>query len=121
MLRQAKAARKIEKGYEIPREFRNNTPERIEDFLGAARADGSLPEFPFGTEMTAEELALLPALTRLKHASRSIAGLATLALRGTPWAAPEEQERILLRRLGLEKPQTPKERLEAALVLGALR
>ena len=55
LLAQAKAARKIEKGYEIPADFRNNTPERIEAALGSARRDGSLPVFPFGTEMTAEE------------------------------------------------------------------
>ncbi len=121
LLQEAKAARKIEKSYEIPHEFRSNTPERIEKTLAAAREDGSLPEFPFGTDMTPEEVALLPAMTRLKHASHSIAELARLALRGRPWAAPEEKVRVLLRRLGLEKPQTVKERLEAALVLGALR
>ena len=121
LLHQAKAARKIERSYEIPYEFRDNTPERIERALGLALADGTLPMFPFGTDMTDEEAALVPALTRLKHAGGSIMELARLALRGTPWAAPSPAETVLLCRMGLDKPQNPRERLEAALVLGALR
>jgi acyl-CoA hydrolase len=121
LLAEAKTARKIERGYEIPFGFRANTPEQIESLLGPARAEGILPLFPFGTDMTAEEIALVPALTRLKHASGSIVELAQLALRGTPWAEPAAAEKPLLRRLGLEAPQSPRERLEAALVLGALR
>ena len=120
LLRQSKAARKIEKGYEIPQEFRNNTPERIGKLL-AVRADGNLPDFPFGTDFTAEEVALLPAMERLKQASHSALELARLALAGKPWAAPFEEERPLLRRLGLDSLRTAKERFEAALVLGALR
>jgi acyl-CoA hydrolase len=121
LLAQAKAARKIEKSYEIPDEFRGNTPERIEQALGPARADGCLPVFPFGSDMTAEEEALLPAMMRLKQASSSVLEVARLALRGTPWAAPSAREKGLLRRLGLDNAQRPRDRLEAALVLGALR
>ena len=121
LLRQAKAARKIEKGYEIPHGFRDNTARRLAEVLGAARAEGSLPAFPFGTDMTAEEMALLPALARLKAASHSARDLARLAVAGKPWAPPEEGETVLLRRMGLENPRSAKERFEAALVLGALR
>jgi acyl-CoA hydrolase len=121
LLREAKAARKIENSYQIPYEFRDNTPGQIERALAPACADGSLPTFPFGTDMTAEEIALVPALMRLKQASGSVVELARLALRGRPWAAPAPEEAVLLHRMGLDKPQSPKERLEAALVLGALR
>ncbi len=71
LLEEAKAAGKIEESYEIPEAFRNNTPQWIEKTLGPARADGTLPDYPFGTDFTPEETALLPALTLLKHAQGS--------------------------------------------------
>ena len=58
LLQQAKAPGKIEKSYEIPRAFRNNTPEWIEKTLGPAHKDGTLPEYPFGTDLTEEESRL---------------------------------------------------------------
>ena len=89
LLGEAKAPGKIESGYEIPRAFRNNTPEWLEKTLGPARKDGSLPEYPFGTDLTAEEIALIPAMTVLKNAQSSVLDLARLAAqrehRGGPW------------------------------------
>jgi acyl-CoA hydrolase len=121
LLREAKAAHKIEGHYEIPRAFRDNTPDRIEKSLGAARTDGTLPDFPLGTDLTAEEVALLPALNRLNAAQNSPIELARLLARAKPWESSSERERTLLRRLGLANPKPIKERLYAALVLGALR
>ena len=121
LLKTAKAAGKIERNYEIPIAFRNNTPEWIEKTLGPARKDGALPEYPFGTDLMREEIALIPAMTALKNAQTSIMELGRLVARGTPWSSPSAYERTLLRRLGLETPRSVKERLTAALVLGALR
>ncbi len=121
LLRQAKAPGKIESTYEIPSAFRNNTPEWIEKTLGPWRADGTLPAYPFGTDLTAEEIALVPAMTVLKNAQSSVLELARVAARGAPWSSPTPQERTLLRRLALEPPKSAKERFTAALVLGALR
>ncbi len=121
LLREAKAAGKIEKSYEIPRAFRHNTPEWIEKTLGPARKGGALPEYPFGTDLTAEEIALIPAMTVLKNAQSSPLELARLAVGGAPWSPPTTQERTLLRRLELDAPKSAKERFAAALVLGAIR
>jgi acyl-CoA hydrolase len=121
LLERAKAAGKIEPQYEIPDEFRNNTPERIEALLSAARKGGSLPQFPFGTDFTGEELALLPALARLNNAQSSPLQLLRLIAAGKPWGACAKDERPLLGRLGLDKPRSMKERVYAALVRGALR
>jgi hypothetical protein len=121
LFKEAKAAGKIEKNYEIPRAFRNNTPKSLEKILGLAHKDGTLPSYPFGTDLTAEEIALGPAMTWLKNAQSSPLELARLVARGTPWSSPTPQERILLRRLELEAPKFAKERFTAALVLGALR
>ncbi len=121
LLRDAKAARKIESAYEIPAAFRGNTPAQIEKVLGSARADGLLPEFPFGTDMTAEERELLPALNRLKAAQSSPVQLSAMAFRGWQAGKTSGPERKLLRRLDLDAPKSAKERVFAALVRGALR
>jgi hypothetical protein len=85
LLAQAKSAGKIERSFEIPAEWRNNTPSFIARALGPARGSGLLPAFPFGTDFTDVEQMLLPALKVLKSASPwQLAGLALrgLSLRG---------------------------------------
>ena len=111
----------MEKSYAIPSAFRNNTPESLEKSFGPAHKDGTLPSYPFGTDLTAEEIALIPAMTSLKNAQSSPYQLARFVTRGAPWSPPTAQERVLLRRLELETPKSAKERFTAALVLGALR
>ncbi len=119
LLQQAKDARKIESGYEIPSAFRDNTPAMMEKVLAPSRVDGTLPDFPLGTEMSAEELALLPALSLLGEAQYAPTQLARLLAKG--FTAPSRDERALLRRLALDRPRSIKERAYAALVVGALR
>ena len=76
---------------------------------------GLLPTFPFGTDFTATEQRLLPALALLKSASPVI--IASLLVRGV--FAPSV-DRECLDRLQLAKPRGLAERLYAALVRGAL-
>jgi acyl-CoA hydrolase len=121
LLKQAKAARKIEQDYEIPAAFRNNTPGRVDSVLKDARREGLLPDFPMGTDFTAEELALLPAMIRLKEAQTSPVKLAGLLAACKPWNSASKQERLLLRRLGLDDAKSLSDRFYALLVLGALR
>lgn len=120
LLEKAKAAGKIERRYEIPPAFRKNSPEHIQEVLGDARMEGLLPTFPLGTDFTEEELALLPAMTSLKDAQASPVQLLRLLFAGKPWSSTSEQERVLLRRLDLDRPKSLKEQLYAALVRGAL-
>ena len=118
LLRQAKEAGKIEQGFELPAACRDNTPERIARALKPAREQGLLPPFPFGTDFTATEQRLLPALERLR--SLSLPQLAVLLARGflSPAAAPDIRD--CLSRMALDHPSGPKEHVEAALLKGAL-
>jgi hypothetical protein len=116
LLREAKEAGKIERTYELPAAARDNTPDALAQALVPAADAGLLPTFPFGTDFTATEQRLLPALQRLKSASR--AGLAGLFMRGM-FTEPADQE--CLERLRLAKPTGLTERLYAALVRGALK
>src|SRR5947199_6071766 len=68
LLRRAKDAGKIERKFELPAACRDNTPERIARALGRARETGLLPPLPFGSDFTATEERLIPALRLLRAA-----------------------------------------------------
>ena len=118
LLRQAKDAGKIERGFELPAASRDNTPERIARALKPAREQGLLPPFPFGTDFTAAEQRLLPALELLR--SVTLPRLAVLLARGFLSAAPAPDIRDCLERMGLDHPSGAREHVEAALLKGAL-
>ena len=58
--------RKTAADYQIPDMHRNNTPRALEERFVLARARGLFSEFPFGTDLTREEIVLAKALTRIK-------------------------------------------------------
>jgi Acetyl-CoA hydrolase/transferase C-terminal domain len=118
LLRRAKDAGKIEKGFELPSACRDNTPERIERALRPAREEGLIPPFPFGTDFTATEQRLIPALRLLGAASRL--RLAQLMAQGLVAGAPSQEIRDCLARMGLDRPAGLRARAEAALIAGAL-
>jgi acyl-CoA hydrolase len=118
LLRRAKDAGKIEPGFELPRECRDNTPERIERALAPARERGLLPVFPFGTDFTATEQRLIPALQRLGKASPL--ALAGLAARGLLAGAPSREVRDCLERMGLDRRSGVMDHVYAAILRGAL-
>ncbi len=119
LLHQAKSAGKIESGYEIPVECRDNTPRRIEHALASARSAGLIEPFPFGTDFTPVEQRLMPALTRL--ASASPMQLAGLLLRGLFLRTQRADFLKCLERMALAKPKGLAEMIYAALLRGSLQ
>ena len=115
LLRQAKDAGKIERAFELPKSARDNTPDAITRALKPAADAGLLPTFPFGTDFTAIEQRLIPALEILKSAPPS--QLAALLMRGLGARAEDAD---CLDRLGLARPKSMTEWFYAALVRGAL-
>ncbi len=118
LLRRAKDAGKIAREFELPVACRDNTPERIVQALAPARAQGLLPVFPFGTDFTATEQRLIPALRLL--ASASPLRLARLALRSLSSGTPSAELGECLARMGLETRLGAVDQLHAALLRGAL-
>jgi len=116
--RQAVSAGKLAASYVVPESARSNNPARIAAALQKARRDGLLPVFPFGTDMTPTEQALVPVLRALKSATPL--GLARRLLKGA-WHAPTKPQQDGLERLQLAKPRSMGERALRALVLGAMR
>jgi acyl-CoA hydrolase len=120
LLAQARAAGKIEAGYQIPAAFRDNLPGRIEQALAEARSGGFFSEYPFGTDLSGEEIALARALKHLQaHSGTSLARLRTAAkaiFRGSDGV----RHAAALKRMGLASPSGARQRLEQRLLIWAL-
>ncbi len=119
--REAQAAGKLRSDHRIPQLHRNNTPRALEERFVLARARGLFSEFPFGTDLTREEIVLAKALRGLQEKTfrgwprvKALAGAA--ASRGTPSAV-----RPYLERMSLLAPKTRQEWLWQRLLVRELR
>jgi acyl-CoA hydrolase len=121
LLRRAKDAGKIEKGFALPPAWRNNNPARIERALAGARDDGLLKPFPFETDFTPIEQRLLPALQALKEAARAPLRLGRILVRGLSGRVDSAEIAECLARMSLARPSGFTDGVYAALLRGALR
>ncbi len=121
LMREAQRHGKLSDDYEIPDQYRNNHPESYLKPLKAWRGQGLFPDFPYGTELTDDERALAKALRKLEaslHDPKALARTAiTAATKGD--ATPELEP--LLRRMGLDAPNTPIEHVYRRMLVAALR
>ncbi len=120
LLTQAKQAGKIEASYQIPDAHRGNTPERLAAVLKPFQAKGHLPAFPFGTDLTAEELALSAALRPLKEDVASLGGMLRLGWGALTHWSPPQSAQPYLERMGLTAPASFQETVMRALVVAQL-
>ena len=106
LLAQAKAAGKIPSDYEIPEQYLNNTPERLERESKLLKEQGLFPKYPFGTDFTTIELALADVLAKLKVKLSSKAAMFK-ALAGTIDTTHESTEAAqpYLKRMDMENPE----------------
>jgi acyl-CoA hydrolase len=116
---EAQRAAKLPPDHRIPDIHRNNTPQALERCFALPRARGLFSEFPFGTDLTREEIVLSKALTALKEQAgllkmRAVAG--AVLSRGTPAAV-----RPYLERMRLEAPRTREEWLWQRLLVRELK
>src|SRR5690606_29062266 len=114
----ARRDRKLRAGFTIPSTWSRNTPERLRDALAPFRSDGTLPDYPLGSDFTEVEQRLLKALGWLKSRTGSTAGKArtmTAALLST--GARDDEA---MARMGLDAPKGPGDRLQARLLRYAL-
>ncbi len=121
LLAKAKAAGKISREYRIPEAHRNNTPQALEHRLMPFRQDGLFPEFPFGTDFTAEEIVLSRALKSLKERTSTIAGKTLAITAALMPAVMPNHVRPYLQRMQLDQPKTMRERVMRNLVANELR
>lgn len=122
LLEQAKGAGKIPDDYEIPQQFCNNTPERLERFADRLRPEGLFPKYPFGSDFTAEEIVLADILQNLKAKMGSRRTLfKTLAGAVGSAGTPPQAAAPYLARMGLEHPGDFKETAVQKLILAELK
>jgi acyl-CoA hydrolase len=120
LLARARAAGKIGAAYRIPDAFRSNFPARLARTFEPQRAAGYFSEYPFGTDLTKEEIALARALRLLDSRSGTVwARLRTLAA-ALAHGAPGAEHAAALSRMGLAQPHGPSERLQRRLLALAL-
>ena len=117
LLARARAAGKIRADYRIPDAFRDNTPERLTRALAAHRGQGFFSEYPFGTDLTAEEIALARALRFLDGRTGTLAGKLATAAAAVASGSPAPRHAAALKRMGLDQPRSMGERLEQRLVV----
>lgn len=116
----AKKHKKVEKNWQIPTEYRQNTPEAIASKIKPYKEKGYFDKFPFGTDFTEQEIFLGGALKKLKKATakkpRAIRILLS-NLFASPRVKGQEQ---YLERMNLLKPKGFKERFFQKLLLRSL-
>ncbi len=107
LIRDAKAHGKLEAGYQLPDRYRHNLPDVLEEKLHPWAQAGLLPDFPFGTDLTEDELHIVRALKKLKHATQHPGELLTMAIRSL-WEG-KEAPLPYLERLGLAETHSFKD------------
>ena len=118
LLREAQAHGKLEADYELPERYGHNLPEALDAKLHPWSQAGLLPAFPFGTDLTADELHIVTALKRLKRATEHPVELVTLAVRSL-WEG-KQAPHAYLERLGLDEAHSFKDMFIRKLFAGNL-
>ncbi|MDZ4018985.1 acetyl-CoA hydrolase/transferase C-terminal domain-containing protein [Pseudomonas sichuanensis] len=116
LMAQAKAAGKLAKGFELDQRYRDNTPERLEAIR--ARHGRLFPEYPLGSDFTAQERDLLRALNWLKSKFK-LSEVLELGKAALDAPGPEGYEAHLVR-MQLDQPKGLKEELYQRLLLAGL-
>ncbi|WP_409280474.1 acetyl-CoA hydrolase/transferase C-terminal domain-containing protein [Pseudomonas sp. KCJK8751] len=117
LIEQAKDAGKLAKDFQLEACFTDNTPQRLEAIR--ARHSRLFPEYPLGTDFTAEERDLLRALNWLKSKFK-LSEVLELGKAALDAPGPEGYARHLAR-IQLDQPQGLKEELYQRLLLAGLQ
>ncbi len=119
LLSRARSAGKIRADYRIPEAFRSNLPQRLTRALRGHRQQGYFSEYPFGTDLTEEEIVLARALKFLAGRASGPWGRVKTAAASLA-ATPASRHASALKRMGLDQPRGLAERLQQRLVVFAL-
>jgi acyl-CoA hydrolase len=118
LMQAAKEHGKLQADWQLPEAWTHNIPAELDAKLHPWTEKGLLPGFPFGTDLTADELKIVAALRRLKKATQHPLELVTLALKSL-WE-DKEAPPAYLKRLGLDEATGFKSLLLKKLFAGNL-
>ncbi|MCR9289772.1 MAG: hypothetical protein NXI23_20545 [Bacteroidetes bacterium] len=115
----AKKVGKLEKHYQIPSAFSNNYPASYLEVVKKYKSKGFYKTFPFGTDLTDDEIVIGKALKSLKNDLSSKPNLLKTLFKGL-FLKPKGDEKRLLERMGLLNTQNIKEWVYQKLLLSKL-
>ncbi|MBB3827160.1 acetyl-CoA hydrolase/transferase C-terminal domain-containing protein [Xanthomonas arboricola] len=122
LLAQAKQSRKLRTDPVLPARAQRNTPQALEQALAPFRRDGSLPDYPLGSDFTEIEERLLRALSWLKCATAGTGGkIATVCRALLARKASDANDIACLQRMALRAPRSLGDRVQARLLTYALQ
>ena len=119
LLEKAQAAKKLRKDFSGEPEWSRNTPQRLREALAPFRNDGTLPDYPLGSDFTEVEQRLVKALGWLKRETTTLPGKLRTVLGALTADLPANRE--ALQRMDLHQPSSIGEKLNARLVAHALQ
>lgn len=118
LIREAKRHGKLAPDFELAAEYRQNYPEKIDSLLLPFKNEGLFTPFPFGTDLTADEIAIGGSLKLLANKSKTVVirDVVKELFKPIPHCA-----KSYLRRMELDTPKVLKEKLLQKVVLSAMR
>lgn len=117
----AKANGKLRGDFVLPDAAAGNTPGRLRAALAPFRADGSLPDYPLGSDFTPVEQRLVRALGWLKARTQTRGDRVRTVLKALARGGRSGGDQDALERMQLAAPRGLGERIEARLLDLALR
>lgn len=119
LIETAKRSGKLAEGFQAPPQWSKNTERSLRERLAPLRADGTLPDYPLGSDFTDVEQRLVKALGWLKSNAATPVSKA-LTVIGAMFAGKADDGEAI-QRMGLDAPKNFNERLYARLVSYALQ
>ncbi len=119
LLDEAMAAGKLLAGTRAASAWARNTPDALEARLSALRGDGTLPDYPLGSDFTGVEQQLAKALGWLKRQT-AIRGRMLRTVTAALREPRDHAHDVALNRMGLDAPRGIGQRLSARLLRLAL-
>ena len=118
LLEKAKRSKKLRTDFNGEPEWTRNTPQRLREALAPFRKDGTLPDYPLGSDFTEVEQRLVRALGWLKSNTATTGSKLRTVLRALGARSDDSEA---MGRMGLQQPRGLGEKLEARLVGLGLR
>lgn len=118
---QAKKAGKLPVDYQVPEQYRNNTPDKINELIKIYRTQGIFNPFPFGSELTPVEMVLGDSLGKLKSAMGKNPVKIFGKLLGEFFKSDSEKALPFLKRMGFDQVSGSKEKILKKMVVIALK
>ncbi len=113
LLEQAKQSKKLRTDFNGEPGWTRNTPQRLREALAPFRKDGTLPDYPLGSDFTEVEQRLVKALGWLKAETVTPLSKVKTVLRAL---TARSDDREALARMGLESPNGVSQGIQARLL-----